>query len=196
MQNPVCTFTVLRSCQPRDDGVGYLPILSPFVTCNFSSATFSTENVQIDFQKKKSCLPPDRVLALICCAPLHLLARVAAFLCVPFLPGPARASLRPRRSSRAFLVLRPPELVPHPFTYSSNSSSSSSEDDDDDIHEHVGWGMRLPDACGFLSDRWLHCKLAWSSVLVLVVVGVWMLIQSSKWAQIQYQLSDYLIQME
>jgi hypothetical protein len=84
-------------------------------------------------------LPPDRVLALICCAPLHLLARVAAFLCIPFLPGPARAPLRPRRRTRAFLVFRPPELVPHPFTYSSNSSSSSSssEDEDDDIHEHA-----------------------------------------------------------
>ncbi|CAL4927918.1 unnamed protein product [Urochloa decumbens] len=85
-------------------------------------------------------LPPDRVLALICCAPLHLLARVAAFLCIPFLPGPARGPLHLRtRRSRAFLVLRPPELAPHPFTYSSNSSSSSSssEDEDDDIHEHV-----------------------------------------------------------
>ncbi|OEL27660.1 hypothetical protein BAE44_0011321 [Dichanthelium oligosanthes] len=79
-------------------------------------------------------LPPDRVLALLCCAPLHLLARLAAFLCIPFLPGPARAPLRLRRSR----VLRPPELVPHPFTYSSNSSSSSSsEDEDDDIQEHV-----------------------------------------------------------
>ena len=83
-------------------------------------------------------LPPDRVLALICCAPLHLLARLAAFLCIPFLPGPARGTLRSRRGRRVFLVLRPPELAPHPFTYSSNSSSSSSsEDEDDDIHEHA-----------------------------------------------------------
>jgi len=83
-------------------------------------------------------LPPDRVLALICCAPLHLLARPAAFLCIPFLPGPARGPLRPRRGRRVFLVLQPPELAPHPFTYSSNSSSSSSSgDEDDDIHEHA-----------------------------------------------------------
>ncbi|KAF8779007.1 hypothetical protein HU200_003113 [Digitaria exilis] len=85
-------------------------------------------------------LPPDRVLALLCCAPLHLLARLAAFLCVPFLPGLARAPLRFRRR-RAFLVLRPPEHVPRPFTYSSSSSSasssSSSDENDDDIHEHV-----------------------------------------------------------
>ncbi|RLN19439.1 hypothetical protein C2845_PM02G44260 [Panicum miliaceum] len=83
-------------------------------------------------------LPPDRVLALICCAPLHLLARLAAFLCIPFLPGPARGPLRARRGRRVFLVLQPPELAPHPFTYSSNSSSSSSsEDEADDIHEHA-----------------------------------------------------------
>ncbi|XP_062214263.1 uncharacterized protein LOC133915206 [Phragmites australis] len=88
-------------------------------------------------------LPPDRVFALLCCAPLHLLVRLAAFLCVPFLPH-ARAPLRlasPLRGGRQFLVLRPPELVPHPFTYSSNSSSSSSssdeDDDGDDIHDHV-----------------------------------------------------------
>ncbi|XP_062212764.1 uncharacterized protein LOC133913592 [Phragmites australis] len=88
-------------------------------------------------------LPPDRVLALLCCAPLHLLARLAAFLCAPFLPY-ARAPLRlvsPHRRSRRFLVLRPPELVPHPFTYSSSSSSSSSSSDEDgdgdDIHDHV-----------------------------------------------------------
>jgi hypothetical protein len=85
-------------------------------------------------------LPPDRVLALICCAPLHLLARLAAFLCVPFLPGPAHTPLRLHR--RRFLVLRPPEFAPHPFAYSPSSSSSSSdeEEDDDDgdgIHEHV-----------------------------------------------------------
>ncbi|OEL27661.1 hypothetical protein BAE44_0011314 [Dichanthelium oligosanthes] len=83
-------------------------------------------------------LPPDRVLALLCCAPLHLLARLAEFLCVPFLTWPARAPLR-LHGSRAFLVLRSPELVPRPFTYSSDSSTSSfsSEDEGDDIHEHV-----------------------------------------------------------
>ncbi|EER93249.1 uncharacterized protein LOC8081211 [Sorghum bicolor] len=87
-------------------------------------------------------LPPDRVLALICCAPLHLLARLAAFLCVPFLPGPARRAPLHLRRGRRFLVLRPPELLPQPFAYSSSSSSSSSsdeeeDDDGDDIHQHV-----------------------------------------------------------
>ncbi|KAL6638086.1 hypothetical protein ACP70R_025658 [Stipagrostis hirtigluma subsp. patula] len=89
-------------------------------------------------------LPPDRVLALLCCAPLHLLARLAAFLCVPFLPH-ARAPLRlasPVRRGRRFLVLETPELAPRALSYSSNSSSSSSSDEDedddgDDIHEHV-----------------------------------------------------------
>ncbi|KAK3149009.1 hypothetical protein QOZ80_3AG0211700 [Eleusine coracana subsp. coracana] len=90
-------------------------------------------------------LPPDRVLTLLCCAPLHLLARLAAFLCVPFLPH-ARSPLllaSPRRRGRHFLVLRSPDLVRHPsehFSTTSSSSSSSDEDDDDDdddIHQHV-----------------------------------------------------------
>ncbi|KAL6894292.1 hypothetical protein ACP4OV_008390 [Aristida adscensionis] len=91
-------------------------------------------------------LPPDRVLALLCCAPLHLLARLAAFLCVPFLPRarvPLRLAAAPSRRARRFLVLRDPEPVPPPpLAYSSNSSSSSSssdedDDDDDGIHEHA-----------------------------------------------------------
>jgi hypothetical protein len=88
-------------------------------------------------------LPPDRVLALLCCAPLHLLTRLAAFLCVPFLPH-ARAPLflaSPRRRGGRFLPAHPPELLAHPLPHSyisSSSSSSSDEDDDgDDIREHV-----------------------------------------------------------
>ena len=94
-------------------------------------------------------LPPDRVLALLCCGPLHLLLRFAAFLCVPFLP--AHGSLRfasPRRrraQPHRLLLLPPPEMLlarysPPP---SSSSSSSSDEDDEDDIedgdfiHPHV-----------------------------------------------------------
>lgn len=82
-------------------------------------------------------LPPDRVLALLCCGPLHLLARLAAFLCVPFIPAHA-SPLRfanPRRRQR-LLLLPPPDLMlarhsRSSFSSSSSSSSSSDEDDDD-----------------------------------------------------------------
>lgn len=92
-------------------------------------------------------LPPDRVLALLCCGPLHLLLRFAAFLCVPFLP--AHGSLRfasPRRAQpqRLLLLPPPPELLLPRYSPSSSSSSSSDEsDEDDDIvdadinHPHV-----------------------------------------------------------
>ncbi|TVU44493.1 hypothetical protein EJB05_03936 [Eragrostis curvula] len=85
-------------------------------------------------------LPPDRVLALLCCAPLHLLARLAAFLCVPFIPH-ARAPLRlalPGRRNRDFLALQRSGLLLHPFVYSDSSSSSSDEDEVGIvIHEHI-----------------------------------------------------------
>uniref|UniRef100_A0ACD6AAK1 Uncharacterized protein n=1 Tax=Avena sativa TaxID=4498 RepID=A0ACD6AAK1_AVESA len=90
-------------------------------------------------------LPPDRVLALICCGPLHLLLRFAAFLCVPFLP--VHASLRRRRAQpHRFLLLPPQELLLERYSPSPSSSSSSSSDEDDEdddiedgdfIHPHV-----------------------------------------------------------
>ncbi|KAI4964406.1 uncharacterized protein LOC123452869 [Hordeum vulgare subsp. vulgare] len=97
-------------------------------------------------------LPPDRVLALICLGPLHLLTRLAACLCVPFLAASAPFRFAsPRRRRRRLLLLPAPELLlapypPSPSSASSSSSSSSSDDDDDDyggtedadgIHPHV-----------------------------------------------------------
>ncbi|KAG8098682.1 hypothetical protein GUJ93_ZPchr0013g35620 [Zizania palustris] len=59
-------------------------------------------------------LPADQVLGLLCCAPLHLLVRIAAFLCVPFLPvlhsRPRFLSARLRDRPR-LILLPPPELI-------------------------------------------------------------------------------------
>ncbi|XP_047088967.1 uncharacterized protein LOC124700944 [Lolium rigidum] len=86
-------------------------------------------------------LPPDRVLALLCCGPLHLLLRFAAFLCVPFIPAHRFASPRRRRAQpHRLLLLPPPELLlarysPPPSSSSSSSSSSDEDDEDDDIED-------------------------------------------------------------
>ncbi|CAM0877056.1 unnamed protein product [Alopecurus aequalis] len=95
-------------------------------------------------------LPPDRVLALLCCGPLHLLLRFAAFLCVPFLPasGSPLRFASPRRAQTHRLLLLPPtpEMLlarysPSPSSSSSSSSDESGEDDDieggDFIRPHV-----------------------------------------------------------
>jgi hypothetical protein len=83
-------------------------------------------------------LPPDQVLALLCCAPLHLLARLAAFLCAPLIPH-ARAPPFLASPRRRFLPFQPPETLTHPSPhYNTSSSSSFDEDDDgDDIREHI-----------------------------------------------------------
>ncbi|KAG8061339.1 hypothetical protein GUJ93_ZPchr0003g18008 [Zizania palustris] len=82
-------------------------------------------------------LPADQVLGLLCCGPLDLLARIAAFLCVPFLPVHARPRfLFPRPRGSPLLLLPPPELVVPMYSPSpSPSSSSSDEDDDSDIDD-------------------------------------------------------------
>jgi hypothetical protein len=85
-------------------------------------------------------LPPDRVLALLCCGPLHLLLRFAAFLCVPFIPAHRFASPRRRRAQPHRLLLLPaPELLlarySPPPSSSSSSSSSDDDDEDDDIED-------------------------------------------------------------
>ncbi|KAM3261396.1 hypothetical protein ACQJBY_052199 [Aegilops geniculata] len=81
-------------------------------------------------------LPPDRVLALIFCGPLHLLARLAACLCVPLLAASAPFRFASPRRRRRLLLLPAPELLLAPYSpspsSSSSSSSSSDEDDDDD----------------------------------------------------------------
>ncbi|KAG8098658.1 hypothetical protein GUJ93_ZPchr0013g35354 [Zizania palustris] len=90
-------------------------------------------------------LPADQVLGLLCCAPLHLLVRIAAFLCVPFLPvlhsRPRFLSARLRDRPR-LILLPPPELIV-PMYSSSPSSSSSSSDEDYDSDVDDGEVIRL-----------------------------------------------------
>uniref|UniRef100_A0A0D9W0E9 Uncharacterized protein n=1 Tax=Leersia perrieri TaxID=77586 RepID=A0A0D9W0E9_9ORYZ len=105
-------------------------------------------------------LPADQVLGLLCCAPLYLLARLAAFLCIPFIPAQTMPRLlSPRIRTRGgghprLLLLLPPqeddllaeEPIYSPFPSSSSSSSSSDDDDDDDedvedIHLHFETGQ-------------------------------------------------------
>ncbi|XP_040378649.1 uncharacterized protein LOC102721255 [Oryza brachyantha] len=83
-------------------------------------------------------LPADQVLGLLCCGPLHLLARLAAFLCIPFVPVQAMPRLlSPRLRGQSRLLLLPsPELVEPIYSpYPSSSSSSSSSDDDSEIED-------------------------------------------------------------
>ncbi|KAM3279158.1 hypothetical protein ACQJBY_046458 [Aegilops geniculata] len=86
-------------------------------------------------------LPPDRVLALIFCGPLHLLARLAACLCVPLLAASAPFRFASPRRRRRLLLLPAPELLLAPYSpspSSSSSSSSSSDEDDDDVDDYGG----------------------------------------------------------
>ncbi|KAI4985757.1 hypothetical protein ZWY2020_018387 [Hordeum vulgare] len=56
-------------------------------------------------------LPPDRVLALICLGPLHLLTRLAACLCVPSSPpAPPSASPPLAAAAAACSCSRPPRF--------------------------------------------------------------------------------------
>uniref|UniRef100_A0A0E0P2U4 Uncharacterized protein n=1 Tax=Oryza rufipogon TaxID=4529 RepID=A0A0E0P2U4_ORYRU len=107
-------------------------------------------------------LPADQVLGLLCCAPLHLLARLAAFLCIPFVPVQAMPRLlspRLQGHPRRLLLLPPQEFVEVEPMYSpfpSSSSSSSDDDDDSDIEDGeipVHGGTRAPPAGIQCCDR-------------------------------------------